>query len=64
MKVNNGEAICPYCGFDKNYKQATPYLPLGTKLKNGNYIIGKKVSSNAEGAKYISYSKDTAVSKF
>ena len=61
MKVNNGEAICPYCGFDKNYKQATPYLPLGTKLKNGNYIIGKKVSSNAEGAKYISYSKDIQI---
>ncbi len=56
MKENNGEQTCPHCGFDKNYEQTVPYLPLGTKLQNENYIIGKKMASNAEGAKYIAYS--------
>lgn len=56
MKENNGEQICPHCGFDKDYEQTVPYLPLGTKLQNGNYIIGKKISSNSQGAKYIAYS--------
>ena len=56
MKENNGEQICPLCGFDKSYEQSVPYLPLGTKLQNENYIIGKKIASNAEGAKYIAYS--------
>ena len=56
MKENNGEQICPHCGFDKNYEQTVPYLPLGTKLQSENYIIGKKIASNAEGAKYIAYS--------
>ena len=56
MKENDGEQICPHCGFDKNYEQTVPYLPLGTKLQNENYIIGKKIASNAEGARYIAYS--------
>ena len=56
MKENNGEQICPHCGFDRNTEQSVPYLPLGTKLQDENYIVGKKISSNAEGAKYIAYS--------
>ena len=56
MKENNGEQICPLCGFDKNTEQSVPYLPLGTNLQDKNYIVGKKITSNAEGAKYIAYS--------
>lgn len=56
MKENNGEQICPYCGFDKNTEQTVPYLALGTKLKNGNYIVGRKISTDNEGAKYMAYS--------
>ena len=56
MKENNGEKICPYCGFDKDTEQSLPHLPLGTKLQNENYIVGKKISSSAEGVKYIGYS--------
>ena len=56
MKENNGEKICPYCGFDRDTEQSLPHLPLGTKLQNENYIVGKKISSSAEGVKYIGYS--------
>lgn len=56
MKENNGEQICPYCGFDKDTEQDAPFLPLGTKLQDGNYIVGKRLDNNAEGAKYIGYS--------
>lgn len=56
MQKNNGEQICPYCGFDRSTEQNAPFLPLGTTLQDGNYIVGKKISNNAEGAKYIGYS--------
>ena len=57
MQNNNGEKICPHCGFDKDTVQNAPYIPLGTELQGGNYIVGKKISNNGEGAKYIGYSK-------
>lgn len=56
MQKNNGEQICPFCGFDRSSEQNAPFLPLGTELQDGNYIVGKKLSNNAEGAKYIGYS--------
>ncbi len=57
MKEYNGEKICPNCGFDKTSTQNAPFMPLGAELQNGNYIVGKKLSNNAEGAKYIGFSK-------
>lgn len=57
MQKNNGEPVCPFCGFDKATEQNAPFLPLGAELQNGNYVIGKKISNNAEGAKYIGFSK-------
>ena len=58
MKTNNGEQICPVCGFDRTTVQTAPFLPLGTTLQDGNYIVGRKLRNNAEGAKYIGYSKN------
>lgn len=57
MKENLGEQICPYCGFDRSSEQPAPFLPLGVKLQNDNYLIGRKIDNNAEGAKYIAYSE-------
>ena len=57
MQNNNGEKICPLCGFDKDTVQNAPYIPLGTELQGGNYVVGKMISHNGEGAKYIGYSK-------
>lgn len=57
MKENQGENICPLCGFDKSTEQPAPFLPLGVKLQDGNYLVGRKIDNNAEGAKYIGYSE-------
>ena len=57
MKNNNGERICPVCGFDRDAVQNAPFIPLGAELQEGNYVVGKKLTNNAEGAKYIGYSK-------
>lgn len=57
MQKNNGEKICPICGFNRDTVQNAPFMSLGTELQEGNYIVGKKLSNNAEGAKYIGYSK-------
>lgn len=57
MQKNNGEKVCPICGFNRDAVQNAPFMPLGTELQDGNYIVGKKLSNNAEGAKYIGYSK-------
>ncbi len=56
MQENNGEQICPHCGFDKSSEQNAPFLPLGTALQEQNYLVGKKLENNAEGARYIGYS--------
>ncbi len=60
MQKNNGEKICPICGFNRETVQNAPFMPLGTELQDGNYIVGRKLSNNAEGAKYIGYSKTMA----
>ena len=57
MKENNGENICPLCGFDKSTEQSAPFLPLGVRLQEGNYLVGRKIDNNAEGARYIGFSE-------
>lgn len=62
MAKNNGEDICPSCGFDKHSEQLPPFLPLGTVLQ-GKYIVGRVLGSTAEYIKYIGFdqSVDSAV---
>ena len=57
MKENNGEKICPLCGFDSSTEQPAPFLPLGVKLQDNNYLVGRKIDNNAEGARYIGFSE-------
>lgn len=57
MKENLGEQICPFCGFDRSTEQPAPFLPLGVKLQQDNYLVGRKIENNAEGAGYIGYSE-------
>lgn len=54
MNENNGEQICPHCGFDKNTVQSAPFLPLGTILQE-RYLVGRQIDNNVEGASYIGY---------
>ena len=63
MQRNNGEQVCPICGFNRDTVQNAPFMPFGTELQDGDYIVGKKLDNNAEGARYIGYSKamDTSV---
>ena len=55
MRENNGEQICPHCGFDRASEQPAPFLPLGTILQEQRYLVGKKIDNNSEGARYIGY---------
>ncbi len=57
MKENLGEQKCPHCGFDRSAEQPAPFLPLGVKLQQDNYLVGRKIDNNAEGARYIGYSQ-------
>ncbi len=57
MKENLGEKVCPFCGFDRESEQLAPFLPLGTKLQQDNYLVGRKIENDAEGARYIGYSE-------
>lgn len=56
MKENQGEHICPQCGFSKDAVQASPFLPLGTVLKN-RYLVGKLIDNRADSARYMGYDK-------
>ncbi len=59
MKLNKGEATCPFCGFDeKNHleklgKRAALYLKLGTMLAGDQYIVGKPIGQGSFGITYI-----------
>lgn len=54
MNKNEGETICPNCGYNKNEEQEPPYLPKGKTL-DGRYIVGKAIDKNSEGIGYIGY---------
>ncbi len=57
MKENLGEQICPFCGFDRSSEQPAPFLPLGVKLQQDNYLVGRRIENNSEGTRYIAYSE-------
>lgn len=59
MTENNGEDVCPKCGFSKDYDQQPPYLQLKTLLRE-RYITGKAIKDNAESIIYIGYDKYTS----
>lgn len=59
MKEYIGNKYCPYCGFDSENLQTAPLLPIGHKLKKGMYTVGKVLSKNSEGNKYIGYNETT-----
>lgn len=58
MKELHGEVVCPFCDFPQNAVQASPFLPLGTLLKN-RFIVGKVIDTRADSARYIGYDNST-----
>lgn len=54
MKELNGEIICPFCGYNQDEVQSSPYLKKGEKLEQ-RYSIGKVIDTNNEGIGYIAY---------
>ena len=55
MKDLHGEQTCPNCGFSQDAVQVSPFLPLGTKLENDRYIVGKVLDNRSDSARYIGY---------
>ena len=48
-----GGKLCPYCGeIAKDSGEDTYYLPAGTKLNHGRYVLGQSVSSGGFGILY------------
>ncbi len=54
MRKIGNNTVCPYCRNESGKPQADPYLPLKTVV-GGRYLIGKLVSSNAEGNTYNAF---------
>jgi len=54
MKEIGNEKQCPYCGFQVDSLQISPYLPIRTVVGN-RYIVGKLTEYNGEGAAYIAW---------
>ncbi len=61
MKDSHNEQVCPHCGFSQDAVQASPFLPLGTKLGNDRYVVGKVLDNRSDSARYIGY--DTKADK-
>lgn len=54
MKDNGGQQPCPYCGYREDGANTAPYLAPRTIIAE-RYLIGKKLSSDGEGASYLAY---------
>ncbi len=54
MRKIGNNTTCPYCHGDGNKPQEAPALPLKTVV-GGRYLIGKAISSNAEGFTYNAF---------
>ncbi len=54
MNSNDGEGICPFCGYSDDVHYNSSYLAPKTVL-DGRYIVGKLLDSNGESAVYIGY---------
>ena len=54
MRKIGNNTVCPYCRNESGKPQNDPYLPLKTVI-GGRYLIGKLVSSNAEGNTYNAF---------
>lgn len=54
MRKIGNNTVCPYCRNESGKPQNSPYLPLKTVV-GGRYLIGKLVSSNAEGNTYNAF---------
>lgn len=59
MKDLHDEQVCPNCGFSQDSVQASPFLPLGTKLENDRYTVGKVLDNRSDSARYIGYDNKT-----
>ncbi|MEE0264253.1 MAG: PASTA domain-containing protein [Acutalibacteraceae bacterium] len=55
MKELHDEQVCPHCGFSQDAVQASHFLPLGAKLENDRYIVGKVLDNRSDSARYIGY---------
>ncbi len=54
MRKIGNNTVCPYCRNESGKPQNDPYLPLKTVV-GGRYLIGKIISSNAEGNTYNAF---------
>lgn len=54
MRKIGDNTVCPYCKNEKSQPQEAPFLPLKTVV-GGKYLLGKLVSSNAEGSTYYAF---------
>ncbi len=65
----NGYDICPHCGYDQTSEAANLYyLPAGTVLGQGRYLVGKAVNAGGFGIVYRvwdqTFSKMVAIKEY
>lgn len=59
MKLLSWDGSCPNCSFDKSrYPSDSHYLPLGTHLKNGDYMVGRVLGEGGFGITYIGFDQN------
>jgi len=54
MSDNNGEEICPFCGYDSSSRNPENCLPVKFVINN-RFLVGKALKANGEGITYIGW---------
>lgn len=61
MEYSSGRDECPYCGFVTGSPGKDPnYLPPGTLLHGGEYIVGEAIKTGGFGIVYLAWDKKQA----
>ena len=60
MKEIGSKKQCPFCGFNADSPQITPFLPLRTVISE-RYVIGKMLSAGGDGVTYMGYDLQNSV---
>ncbi len=61
MRQKPASGPCPACGYNNEPETNPTFLPHGTTVGNGRYLLGKAIENNGEGITYIALDQENDI---